>query len=175
MLSLSNLKHRIHKLKHRLKCYSYETKIKNKAQRVKGSLQVNGPSNVNKKTKLGKNVNFNGLSIRGDGKVTIGDNFHSGPEVLILTRNHNYDEGDAIPYDDTYIRESVEIGNNVWVGARVTIIGSVSIGEGAIVQAGSVVVNDVPSCAIVGGNPAKVFKYRDKEHYYKLKKEGAYH
>lgn len=45
---------------------------------------------------------------------------------------------------------------------------TVNIGEGAIIATGSVVCKDVPDCAIVGGNPAKVIKYRDKEHYYKL-------
>jgi len=54
-------------------------------------------------------------------------------------------------------------------------LGGVRIGEGAIVQAGSVVVHDIPKCAIVGGNPAKVFKYRNKVHYYELKKAGRFH
>lgn len=54
-------------------------------------------------------------------------------------------------------------------------IGGVVIGEGAIIQAGSVVVSDVPDCAIAGGHPAKVFSYRNKEHYYQLKKEKRFH
>lgn len=53
--------------------------------------------------------------------------------------------------------------------------GGVLIGEGAIIQAGSVVVSDIPACAIAGGHPAKVFKFRDKEHYYRLKEEGKFH
>jgi hypothetical protein len=52
---------------------------------------------LNNKTYLGKNFNFNGCVIRGNGKVVFGDNFHSGDEILIISRNHNY-EGDAIPY-----------------------------------------------------------------------------
>lgn len=51
----------------------------------------------------------------------------------------------------------------------------VTIGEGAIIQAGAVVVSDIPPCAIAGGAPAKVFKYRNKEHYYKLKQEKKFH
>ena len=46
------------------------------------------------------------------------------------------------------------------------------IGEGAIIQAGAVVHGEIPPYAIVGGNPAKVFKYRDIEHFQKLKAEG---
>ena len=47
--------------------------------------------------------------------------------------------------------------------------------QGAIIQAGSVVCTDIPDCAIAGGHPAKAFKYRDKEHYYKLKDEKKFH
>ena len=49
-----------------------------------------------------------------------------------------------------------------------------NIGDGAIIAAGSVVVKDVPRCAIVGGNPAKVIKYRNIEHFNQLEKEGKY-
>ena len=52
------------------------------------------------------------------------------------------------------------IGNDVWIGHGAIIMGGVKIGDGAIVAAGTVVTKDVPSCAIVGGNPAKVIKYR---------------
>jgi len=105
----------------------------------------------------------------------IGNNFHSGPGCLIITQNHNYDNGNAIPYDNTYIYKDVKIEDNVWLGSRVIILGGVTIGEGAIIQAGSVVVGDIPACAIAGGHPAKIFKYRDKNHYYKLKKEEKFH
>jgi acetyltransferase-like isoleucine patch superfamily enzyme len=54
-------------------------------------------------------------------------------------------------------------------------LGGVSIGEGAIVQAGAVVVKDIPPYAIAGGNPAKVFKYRDIDHFQKLKEEKKFH
>lgn len=52
------------------------------------------------------------------------------------------------------------IGNDVWIGSQVLIIGGVKIGDGAIVAAGSVVTKDVPPYAIVGGVPAKVIRYR---------------
>lgn len=55
------------------------------------------------------------------------------------------------------------IGNDVWIGHGAIIMGGVKIGDGAIVAAGTVVTKDVPRCAIVGGNPAKVIKYRFKE------------
>lgn len=93
---------------------------------------------------------------------------------MIISANHNY-EGSEIPYDSKYITKEIDIGDFVWFGNRVTVIGNVKIGEGAIIGACSVVTSDVPPLAIVGGNPAKVIKYRDKEHFYKLKSEGKYH
>lgn len=153
----------------------YRYKVIRTARSVGEGLKVGGPSEVNENTTLGKNVNFNGLIIRGDGKVEIGDNFHSGPDILLLTRNHNFDSGKKIPYDGTYIRKPIIIKENVWVGARVTILPGVTINEGAIIQAGSVVADDVPACGIAGGHPARTFRYRDEDHYYRLKEAGKFH
>lgn len=113
------------------------------------------------------------MEIHGDGKVVFGDYFHSGVECMIITENHNY-EGEMIPYDKTNITKNVTIGKCVWFGNRVLVCGNVTIGDGAIIAAGSVVVKDVPHCAIVGGNPAKVIKFRDIEHFDKLDKEKKY-
>jgi len=128
---------------------------------------------VTNNTIIGNNVHFNGMKIIGCGKVRIGDNFHSGEMCLILSQNHKY-ESDKIPYNDEYECQDVVIENNIWLGARVIILPGVTIGEGAIIQAGSVVVNDIRSCAIAGGHPAKVFKSRDKERYYDLKRKGKF-
>jgi len=138
-------------------------------------LRVNGNSRVTRRTFLGKNVNFNGMKIEGGGKIVIGDNFHSGPDCLIISQNHNFNSGEAIPYDSTYLYKDVVIKDNVWLGSRVIILGGVTIGEGAIIQAGSCVVNEIPDYAIAGGHPAKVFSYRDIEHYKRLKAAGKFH
>lgn len=160
-------------LKRALRLY-YTNKVKHKSAYFKMPLNVNGKSSVTSKTFLGANVNFNGMSITGNGQVFIGDNFHSGHECLMITQMHNY-EGEKIPYDSTYIYKDIIIENNVWLGSRVIILGGVTIGEGAIIQAGSVVVSNIPKYAIAGGHPAKVFSNRDKEHYEKLKSEGQFH
>ena len=115
------------------------------------------------------------MYVNGNGTVIIGDNFHSGIECMMITQNHDYDDGSAIPYGDKYHLKTINIGDNVWLGNRVTLVGDLNIGEGAIVAAGAVVVKDVPPLAIVGGNPAKIIKYRDKEHYFKLKSENRFH
>jgi chloramphenicol O-acetyltransferase type B len=130
---------------------------------------------VTRNTCIGNHCNFNGLVIEGAGRVTIGDYFHSGREVLLLTQNHDFEGADKIPYDDKIIAGDIDIGPFVWLGTRVTVLGGVSIGEGAIIQAGSVVVSDVPPCAIAGGHPARVFKHRDAERFNRLKAEGMFH
>lgn len=58
----------------------------------------------------------------------------------------------------------VSIGNDCWIGYGVSIIGGTTIGDGAIVLAGAVVTKDVPPYAIVGGIPAKILKFRYKQH-----------
>jgi acetyltransferase-like isoleucine patch superfamily enzyme len=155
--------------------FFFTLKVKLQCGSYKEPLMVNYNSNVSRNTFLGKNVNFNGMTIYGGGRVSIGDNFHSGRDCLMITQNHDYDHGDAIPYGNTYICKNIVIEDNVWLGDRVIILGGVTIGEGAIIQAGSVVVKDVPKYAIAGGHPAKVFASRDVEHYETLKKEGKFH
>ena len=152
--------------------FTYEIQQRVKSHGV--GLRVNAPCEMNGNTILGKYCNFNGMKIVGSGMCKIGDYFHSGEQCLILTENHNY-EGTEIPYDSTYIPKNVIIGDFVWLGSRVTILPGTEIGEGAIIQAGSVVHGKIPPYAIAGGNPAVVFKYRDKEHFQKLKKEKKFH
>lgn len=144
------------------------------AQKVEGPVFVNGLTYVNSKTVLGKNVHFNGLKILGNGSVTIGSNFHSGQDCVFLTEVHNY-KGTKLPYDETNLLKTITIEDNVWLGHGVIVIGSVTIGEGAIIQAGAVVVKDIPKLAIAGGNPAVPFSTRDEAHYYRLKQEEKFH
>lgn len=131
------------------------------------------PVIVNKQTVIKDNVHINGLTILGSGMVEIGNYCHFGQELLIISDSHNY-KGDAIPYDKTLIKKETIIGDFVWIGARVTILPGAKIGEGAIIQAGSVVRGEIPPCALAGGNPAQVFKYRDIEQFNKLKSEGKF-
>jgi acetyltransferase-like isoleucine patch superfamily enzyme len=58
------------------------------------------------------------------------------------------------------VPEKVMIGNDVWIGMKSTIMGGITIGNGAIIAAHSVVTKDVPPYAIVGGVPSKIIKYR---------------
>lgn len=137
-------------------------------------IRVNYRCRFTRRTEIKNNCHFNGMEISGKGNVVIGNNFHSGKECMMLTSFHNYDYGKALPYDDTSIDKDITIGDNVWLGARVIILGGAIIGEGAIIQAGSVVIGEIPACAIAGGHPAKVFKYRNLQHYEELKTKESY-
>lgn len=152
----------------------YKKKIINTAKEVGSDLYIGGKSYVTDKTILSSHVSFNGMAISGHGEVKIGRYFHSGPGCQIITSFHNY-EGTEIPYDNTFLDKSVDIDDYVWLGNNVIILGGVKIGKGAIIQAGSVVVNDIPDYAIAGGHPAKVFKYRNIEHFKDLEKKRRYH
>lgn len=109
------------------------------------------------------------FSLRG--RCSIGSGTIFGPRCRIHTSNHHY-EGAMLPYDHIYVVKDVTIGENVWVGADVSIMPGVTIGEGAVVAACSCVTKDVPPLAVVGGNPARIIKYRDADNYYRLKQQG---
>jgi len=107
--------------------------------------------------------------------VIIGSFCSIAKEVEILTGgNHRADwvttfpfgrlNTDIFPFDDKNAQPlskgNVVIQDDVWIGHKAMIMSGVTIGYGAVVAAGALVVKDVPPYAIVGGNPAKVLKYR---------------
>lgn len=108
------------------------------------------------------------MSLRG--KLKIGKGTIIGPRLKVHTSNHRW-QGTMLPYDDIYEVKDVTIGENVWIGADVTVMPGVHIGEGAVVAACSCVTKDIPPMALVGGCPAKVIKYRNADTYRRLKEE----
>lgn len=133
-----------------------------------------GMTKVNRQTVIGEFSVVCGLTVSGDGAVEIGRNCHFAPDVLVLTQNHDYDDGARIPYGDKFHQKPVKIGDFVWIGQRVTILPGTTIGEGAIIQAGAVVHGKIPPMAIAGGNPAKPFAMRDVTRFNDLKAKGCY-
>lgn len=124
--------------------------------------------------RIGMNCHFNGMYVAGCGGVTIGDNFHSGRDCKIITVNHNYYSGESLPYDATVINRPVSIGDNVWMGDSVIVLPGARIGEGVVIGAGAVVAGAIEDLAVIGGNPARPIKYRDREHYERLKAERRF-
>lgn len=87
---------------------------------------------------------------------------------FLLGGEHKYTCVTTYPYkaldlkmgDEAISKGVIEIKDDVWIGYNSLILSGVKIGQGAVIAAGSVVVKDVPPYAIVGGNPAKIIKYR---------------
>ena len=100
-----------------------------------------------------------GLSILNAGRITIGNNVLMASNVLISSESHGMDPESDIPYmDQPLLSEDVTIGDGVWIGQNVCILPGVTIGEKAIIGAGSIVTRSIPSYCIAVGNPAKVIK-----------------
>lgn len=111
--------------------------------------------NYGKHTKIGKNVFINFDCVLLDlGGITIDDNVLIAPKVSLLSEGHPIH-----PAERQSLKVSrIHIKKNAWIGANATILQGVTIGENAIVAAGSVVSKDVPDNTMVGGIPAKFIK-----------------
>lgn len=79
---------------------------------------------------------------------------------ISFTEEAHYEE---FHYLDPQSRISLQIGNDVWIGARTLLMEHITIGDGAVIAAGSVVTKDIPPYAIAGGVPARVIRYRFSE------------
>ena len=130
----------------------------------------------------GKNVNIekgayfgNGKSFRLGNIIGLGMNFCShnrivvihdrlmmGEDVLFLGGGHSYEDGNKLIGSEPDLPKTpLEICGDVWIGSRVVVTpGCRRIGAHSIIGAGAVVTKDVPDYAIVGGNPAKVIRFR---------------
>ena len=111
---------------------------------------------------LGDNSGL-GLNCRVTGPVTIGRDVMMGPNVTIVTQNHETADTSIPMRLQTAPKHPVRVGDDVWIGANVIILPGVTVGSGAILAAGAVVTKDVPDWAVVGGNPARILKMRKDE------------
>ena len=108
-----------------------------------------------KNIRVGRRVFLNsGCCFQDQGGIVIGDGTLVGHQVVLATLNHHEE-----PARRQQLRSApIVIGKNVWIGAHATVLPGVTIGDGAIVAAGAVVVRDVPENTVVGGVPARVIR-----------------
>lgn len=122
---------------------------------IRSKVQIVGYNNIS----VGNNCLIGPSSIiNATNKITIGDYFLSGPGLIIYTAEHGLENNDTPYCLQKSTSSKVVIGDNVYVGARVTILGGVTIGDNVIIAAGSVVTKDIPSNEIWGGIPARIIK-----------------
>lgn len=99
--------------------------------------------------------------IVADGGISIGEDVMMGPEVMIYSKNHEITSPREKLINGNILFEKVTIEDDVWIGARAIILPGATISKGSVVAAGAVVPGKVfPQNAVIGGNPAKVIKYR---------------
>ena len=114
---------------------------------------------IGKHSYIGKNTHIVGLY---QDDIIIGSNVMVGPYVIITSVAHNYAETGKPMQLQGLSSKKVVIEDDVWVAAKAVILPGVKVGKGSIIAAAAVVTKDVPPLAIVGGNPAKVIKYRNE-------------
>lgn len=114
---------------------------------------------VNTTIGQGTFINY-GATILDTAEVTIGQKVLIGPHCQIITVTHPVDDHE-MRTGGWEIARPVVINDRVWLGAGVIVLPGVSIGEDAIVGAGSVVTKDLPARSIAVGNPAKILRYQD--------------
>ncbi len=100
-------------------------------------------------------INYN-LVILDCAPVTIGDHVFIGPNVQLYTAHHPLDAHTRAQHIGW--AEPITIGNNVWIGGSCVILPGVTIGDGAVIGAGSVVTKDIAPNMVAVGNPCKTIK-----------------
>ena len=109
-----------------------------------------------------------GLTLVDDTHIYVGDNTMFGPNVTIATAGHPIDP--ELRRQGLQYNLPVHIGKNCWLGAGVTVMPGVTIGDNAVIGAGSIVTRDIPANVVAVGNPCRVLREvgeRDKRYYYR--------
>lgn len=151
-----------HRIRRFIYTHFYRVKLAPKSVVYYGAeIRSHGNLSVGKGTIIGDNAVLDARN-----GITIGDNVNFSSGVQIWTEQHDHRDPLFRCLSDASFR--VNIGDRAWIGPRVIILHSVSIGEGAVVAAGAVVTKDVPPFAIVAGVPAKVIGQRNRNLQYIL-------
>ena len=139
--------------------------------RIEKNVKIHNQLRIGKYTFIGANATFqaNAISIGRFCSISqgciVGTNHHPidhfSTSAVFYSRSWGVSENS---YKKKYNKgKSTIIGNDVWIGANAIVLGGVTVGDGAVIGAGSVVTKDVPPYAVVAGVPAKVLKYRFTE------------
>ena len=110
---------------------------------------------------IGTNVGIGDFAhIGGAGGVEIGDDTIIGSNFSVHPENHNFQDKTELIRLQGITRQGIKVGNNCWIGAKVTLLDGCDIGNGSVVAAGSVARGVFPDNVIIGGVPARIIKER---------------
>lgn len=144
------------------------SKISRKARLYSGAKSISssvgdysyiGGNTVLVHTTIGKYCSIAGDCHIGMGNHTV-DYLSTSP---IFTEKHNGTGSSWVKHTSKNPYTPIRIGNDVWIGLGVMIMGGVNIGDGAVIGAGSIVTKDVPPYAVVAGVPSRIIRYRFSE------------
>lgn len=116
---------------------------------------------VTGRVELGEDCTVNPYAVLRE-NVRGGDGVRIGAFAALLGFNHGYTRTDVPVFQQGVTSRGIVLGDDVWVGSHVTVLDGVTVGSHAILAAGAVVTKDVPDFAIVGGNPARVLRMRER-------------
>jgi len=128
---------------------------------VKGRIHIRNDVELQSKGELiiGHGCGINSFSrIIAFERIEIGNNVSIAQFVSILDHDHNYKVEDGKIDFTKFTTDPVEIGNNVWIGDKVTITKGVRIGDNVVIGANSVVTGSIPANSVAVGIPAKVIR-----------------
>jgi len=131
---------------------------------LKEGVSLSHRSEVGRGTVLNEDVELRG-------PVKVGEYCAVAPGACLIAKDHDYSSpviqakyyGELMQKDLPRVEEKIQVGDDVWIGRNAIILKGVDIGDGAVIGAGSVVTDDVESCEVVAGNPAKHVSWRFSE------------
>jgi acetyltransferase-like isoleucine patch superfamily enzyme len=129
---------------------------------IKVSFSFNDPGEF---IYIGNNVGIGEFAhLGGAGGLSIGNDCIIGPYLSCHPENHNFFDNEVLIREQGVTRRGITIGNNCWIGSKVTILDGVCIGDHCVIAAGAVVTASMPSGAVIGGVPARVLRSRNEIH-----------
>jgi acetyltransferase-like isoleucine patch superfamily enzyme len=162
----------INKIKHKIMMLKQKMKWRQMNSHNATTIITNTIDFPLEKVKVGK-MTYGHLEVYSwsskEEELLIGNYVSVGPEVkFLLGGNHRTDTLSTFPFKymvlgvetEAISKGKIVIEDDVWIGMGSMILSGVKIGKGAVVAAGSIVTKDIPPYAIVGGNPAKIIRYR---------------
>lgn len=146
----------------RIDGYAYEKIILSNNVRIGAYSYITCTSHM---SKYGKGLKMGENSAIGDfahfgasGGIEIGDNVIMGSYISFHSENHKFNDKEKLIREQGVTSKGIKLGNNIWVGAKVTFLDGCSVGDNSVVAAGAVVNGFFPENSIIGGIPAKVLK-----------------